>query len=562
MKKTIFLLLTLLAGTGLTGCAGSEAHEDTLADSETEYQSESDLTYIYGKDVEDGLLRIGLDEQVPTMDVQKTNEHYMIPLNIYERLFEIRVNDDGSTQLVNGLAEDYSISNDGLTYSFTIRDDAFFSDGTKVKASDVAFTFTRMLTDPNSVQTDFADMIYGARALMVGEVDELKGVRVIDDNHLQITLTEPYAGYLYELATPSCSILDEDFVTGAGNSYGSSAELTIGSGPYMVTEFTDSIIMLERNPYYNCRDWEKLTVAKAELLVLPPALMDQMFREGGLDLLDANLVNPDTVETVYKTDKWSSSLISKHRVDIQYLMLNVDAAPLNDVRIRKAVQMAIDRQAILDELYGGDGQLVDGIFPRGLNGYCEANQGWLTYDPDEARRLISEVPGTDEIRLEIAASSKNSTRRLALLEMVSKYLEDAGLDVSVVSYDPDSLMYLRQAGRLMAYSSEWSADYNDPDNFIYTFFGNRAKTYNRSGNFSDEAVFKRISDARAIQDEDKRMEEYARLEKLLVHDEAVWVPLFSTNHLFVLGKRVESFTPFWAGWSSLYFRDVVLKSEQ
>lgn len=511
--------------------------------------------------VEDGLLRIALTDPVSTMDVQRTTEDYLIPLNIYERLFDVETEEDGSSQLVSGLAEEYSVSEDGLTYSFTLRDDAYFSDGSEVTASDVAFTFTRMLALPESQQTDFADMIEGAGEVMRGEADELKGIRVLDDKHLTITLSEPFAGYIYQLATPSCSILSESFVTNAGDSFGSSAGQTMGSGPYMVTEFSKDHVRLEENPYYQPHEGENLSVSKAEILILPPALIDRTFQSGGLDILDTYFVNPDTVDQVYKTDAWSDRLVSKSRVETQYMMLNVEASPLDDDRIRKAVQMAIDRQEILDQLYGGDGVLVDGIYPRGLNGFCEENQGWLEYNPEEARRLISEVPGADEIRLELAANSSSSVRKLTMLEMIRQYLSEVGLNVSIVSYDNDSFMYLRKGGRLMSYLGEWSADFNDPDNFIYTFFGNRGKTRYRSSNYSDESVISRIAAARTMQDQEERIREYDDLERILVQDNAVWVPLFSTSHLFVLGDRIESFTPFWAGWSSMYFKDVVLETD-
>ena len=550
----ILLALTVLICV-FSGCA----RKGTGPEPETE-NSEAEDEVSRGP-IEQGLVRLALSDSVSTMDVHKDTEDYMLPLNIYERLFDIRVNEDGSTGLSYGLAEAWSVSGDGRTYRFTLRDDAFFSDGTKVRASDVAFTFTRMLALPDSQQTDFADMILGAAEVMNGSTDTLKGVEVIDERNIEVTLSKPFSGYLYQLATPSCSILSEKCVTEAGDEFGLSAETTAGSGPYMVTEFTDSRIVLEKNPYYHPHEGEELTVRRAEFLILAPALIDRMFREGGLDLLDVNQINPDVVQKVYKSSEWADRLISKNRVEVQYLMLNVEAAPLNDVRIRKAVQMGIDRQRILDELYNGDGVLLDGIFPRGLIGFSGENQGWLRYDPDEARELVSEVPEAQNVRLELAANSESSTRTIRMLEMIRDDLAAIGLNVSVVSYDDESRMYLRRAGRLMAYTGEWSADFNDPDNFIYTFFGSRAKTLSRSGNFSDRKVISRIAAARTIQNEEERLAEYADLERILVKNKAVWVPLFSTDHLFVLGERVESFTPFWAGWSSLYLKDIVLKPD-
>ena len=246
-------------------------------------------------------------------------------------------------------------------------------------------------------------MILGAEAVMKGEADTLEGIRVLDDKNLEITLTVPFSGYVYQLATPSCSILSEKCVRETGDAFGESAETVVGSGPYMVTEFEESRITLERNPYYHCHEREVLTVSRAEFQVLPPALVDRMFREGSLDLLDLNRVSPEAAKDYSQAPEWQDRRIAFSRVEVQYLMLNVEAPPLNDVRVRKAIQMGINRQKILDELYNGDGRLVDGIFPRGLIGYTEKNQGWLQYDPEEAARIISEVPGASAVRLELAS---------------------------------------------------------------------------------------------------------------------------------------------------------------
>ncbi len=559
MRKTASILLMILACMAasvrvpaFSGSQGGlpEEQSEAMMAGETEYSEEP---------VEEGLLRIGLSEPVTTMDIHKTSSEYMIPLNIYERLFEIEVDADGDTWLVSSLAENFTVSEDGKTYSFELRDNAFFSDGTKVKASDVAFTFARMLSLPGSVQTDFADIISGAAKTMMGATEVPEGIRVLDDSHLQITLSEPFEGYIYQLASPSCSILSESFVKEAGDDYGSCAEMTMGSGPYRVTAFSENEISLEKNPYYQCRENETLSASKVKLQVLPPALMYQKFQEGGLDILDTNMINPDAVNDLVHMDQYADRIVYRSSVTIQYLMMNMQSPLLKDIRIRKAIQMAIDRKGILDELYGGAGSLIDGIYPKGLFGFCEENQGWLSYDPEEAKRLIAEVPDAGKIPVELAANYQNSARRLTILEMIQQDLNDVGLRADIVSYDGDTMMYLRRNSSLMLYIGEWSADFNDPDNFIYTLFGSREKTYSRSSNFQVPSVFARIQKARGIQDREQRMQEYADLERILVQENAVWVPLFSTEHLFVLGDRVESFSPFWAGWSSMYFRDVVLK---
>ena len=563
-RPSVLILLSLiLAALLATGCGGAGSTGEAAktsspqsGGSETSAKTDGSRVTDPGE-VEEGLFRAGLVEDIDTMDVHRTSSEYIVALNVFERLFDIRQNEDETTELVPGLAEDYSLSKDGRVYTFTLRDDAFFSDGTPVRASDVAFTFSRMLSLPDSQQTDFADMILGADEVLAHKKDVPEGIRVIDDTHIEITLSEPFAGYIYQVATPSCSILSEKCVREAGDNYGTSPETTIGSGPYVVTEYDrNKGVTMELNPYWKK---EQPSVKKAQLMVIDSALMDAAFRRGELDLLDLEAIHTDTIKSVYKTDEWKDHLLSKGCVETHYLMMNIDARPLDNIRIRKAVQMAINRQKIVDELYNGEGTLVDGIFPRGLHGYSEENQGWLQYDPEGARQYLEGIGKEARTRIELAADSTASMRDLNVLNMIRQDLQAVGLEVSIVSYDPDSWMYLRTHGKLMAFHSVWSADYNDPDNFIYTFFGSREKTLRRSGNFADKDVMKRIARARTIQDDDERMAEYAELETLLIRDKALWVPLFSSNHLFVLGDRIESFVPYWAGWNSLPLRNIVLK---
>ena len=535
----------------LAGCGGGSSTGNALKTSSSQSAGPSSA------EVEEGLFRVGLAEDIDTMDVHRTSSEYVVAINAFERLFDIRQNEDQTTELVPGLAKEYSVSGDGRVYTFTLRDDAFFSDGTPVRASDVAFTFSRMLSLPDSMQTDFADMILGADAVMAHETDTPKGIRVLDDTHVEITLSEPFAGYIYQVATPSCSILSEKCVRESGDKYGTSPETTVGSGPYMVTEYDSKKgLTLELNPYWKK---EQPSVKKARFLVLDPALMDAGFQKGELDLLDLEEIHTDTIKSVYKTGKWKDRLVSKGCVETNYLMMNLKARPLDNIRVRKAVQLAINRQKIIDELYDGEGTLVDGIYPRGLHGFSEENQGWLKYDPEAAKRYLKRAGKDVRARIELAADSTSGMRELNLLNMIRQDLQAVGLEVSIVSYDPESWMYLRTHGKLMAFCSVWSADYNDPDNFIYTFFGSREKTLRRSGNFAEKDVMNRIVRARTIRDDDKRMAEYAALESLLIRDKALWVPLFSTNHLFVLGDRVKSFVPFWAGWNSIPLKDVVMK---
>ncbi len=509
---------------------------------------------------EEDALHVAWNADMQTMDVDKTSVDYSVPENIFDRLFEIRLNEDGSTELVNSLVTEYTVSEDGLTYFFTLRDDVLFSDGTPLTASDVAFSFNRMLTLPDSVADDWADSILGADEVLEGEADELKGIEVVDDTHINFTLMEPFSGFLNELAADSCSILSEKNVTEAGEEFGIVPEKTIGSGPYMVTSWvSNSSVTLELNPYY----WGETPSAKTvKIRIIPdPATLSMLYQNGEIDVLDLEFLDSAIVDTVYKTS-YEDKIVSANCLAVTYFIMNEDIPPLQDVRVRKAVQMAIDRQTILDGIYGGEGTLVDGILPKGVIGYSEDNQGKISYDPEGAKALLEEAGYADGFQMEISVDSASSQSIQNVVQVIAQNLADVGITATIKTYDEASWLELRKSGKMNSFVGTWTADYNDPDNFVYTFFGHETNTRLRSLNYTNTEVMQRVAAARNIQDTDERLEEYAELERIIVQEDAAWLPLFSRTHLFAISDNVESFTPHWAGSADFMFKGVTMKEQE
>ena len=505
--------------------------------------------------VEEGLVRLACAEELGDMDVAKNQAYYHLPLNIYDRLVEIR--QEGGVSLIKpSLAKEWTVSPDGKTYSFTLRDDVVFSDGTRLTADDVRFSFTRLLTVPGSEQTAFADMIQGADEVLSGAADELSGIKVTDDTHIAITLKEPFPAYISMLGAPACSILCRKKTEEAGDSFGTDPAYIIGSGPYILTGMDDNSYTLEANPLY----WgEAPSVKKAILSVMAPALMDQAFRNGELDLLDLELVNSGAAEYYLKNEVYDDTRTEKDNVEILSLMLNTKIPPLDNPKVRRAVQLAIDRERIIEEVCGGHARLTDGIFPMGLTGYSEENQGWLKYDPEEARRLIGEADLSEGSTVELVLDSDADEGEQRRMEIIRENLRAVGLNAVIVVYDHESSRYLKKEGQVMAYVFKWIADFNDPDNFIYTIFGSEEAVRRYSSNYSDSGVIKRIAEARNMEDEAERLKEYANLERKLVQEDAVWVPLYSAGHVFIRGERVRNYTTYWAGWSDITLKGIELK---
>ncbi len=547
MKKRIIKALAAFAAVGilLSGCGGkggSSAGKGTDSTSSAQ---------------EEAVLHLAMKDDLVTLDTQKTSNDYITPMNVFDTLFTINKKADGSTEILNSLAKNYDVSEDGLIYHFTLRDGVVFSDGTPLVADDVLFTFERILTIPDSAQTDFVIAIDGAQELLDGEADSLRGMKVEDDTHFTVTLAEPFAGFIAELAAPSTAIYSRSIVTKAGDDFGVVPEKTIGTGPYIIKEWNrGSGLVFEANPLY----WgEKPTAQRVELKVMDPSSMSMAFQKGDLDILDCIYLDSAIVNATFKTPAYKDSLTSVDCLGITFLILNEDIKPLDNVNVRKALQMAIDRQSILDTIFSGDGKLEDGVYPSGCLGYSQENQGWIPYDPIKAAALLEQEGYGKGFTMEIAADSGAADSVMNALQIIAKNLEEVGITVKIKSYDHASWLDLRNSGKMPAFMGTWTLDFNDPDNVIYTFFGSEDNTKIRSINYKDKETIARVGAARAITDEDARMKEYAALEKKLVQEDAVWVPMYSLKHLYLKGSRVESFTPQWAGWSDVYFKDIVLK---
>ena len=553
MKKKISLMLAaaLTAGLALTGCGGSKTSDttDNTAGAESESTAETK-----GVDVDTtGYLIAALNADIQTADVQKTSKDYEVPFNIFDRLVDVEVDADGNSKIVPSLAESWDISDDGLEYTFHLRQGVKFHNGNDFTAEDVAYTFHRMLTVEGGVNTEFIDQIKGADELLAGETDTLEGVEVVDDYTIKVTLKEPFAGFLASISSLGVSIYDSEATEAAGDQFGMDPAVTVGTGPFEFASWSfNNQLVLTRNEDY----WKGASGLPGVVIKIIPDTETQsmMFESGELDILDLDYA-ADSVDRF--TETYPDQIVQGPRVGIVYFTMNFNKEPFQDVRVRKAVQMSIDRQAILDALYGGRGQVEQGIFPHGLIGF-NPDQEEIKYDPEAAKALLAEAGYADGFDMEIAADSSASDTMTMALEIVSDQLAEVGIRAEIKNYDESTWLETRKSGELGSFMSTWSADYNDPDNFIYTFFGNEEKTRIRSINYPDTEVMERVAKARTIVNEDERLAEYKALEEKIIHEDAAWVPMFSRLHLFAVSKRVQGFAPLWSGLSDQLFYNISL----
>ncbi len=537
------LTAIVLLFTSLSGCMSS-SNQSTKPNTVT--NDEPDISRFV----------VAVEEEPDTVDFQCTSIHYTVAQNVFDRLVEMESNAHGSAVVLPSLAKSWELSDDGRIYTFHLREGVTFSNGSPLTSSDVLYTFSRLLTHPDSCNQNIVDVIAGADKLQAGETDQLEGFKILSELDFSITLAEPFAAFLPCLSMPGESIMDEETTTEAGDHFGADPEWTIGTGSFILWKWTKGEGMLlkaNKNCWNGAPKCEGLDLR----FILDAEEMQALFEKGELDVLDLDKIGYDA-DKYLSDDSYKKRLLRAHPVGITYIALNESVEPLNDVSVRKALQLALDREELMDISLKGRAILEQGIFPHGLNGYNE-DLPEISYDPDAAEKLLAEAGYSDGFEMTISVKNTAYPWEKAMMQDVAAMWSKIGVKATVEIIDEAEWMKLRKSGKIACYEATWIADYNDPDNFIYTFFGSKENTTFRSLCYPRENIMKRVRNARGITNKDERIKEYRDLEQTIIQDEAAWIPLFSRLRYYVQGERANGLKASWNGSIKNNFRNMSIK---
>ena len=497
-------------------------------------------------------LRIFFTNDPETLDVQLTTDSYTIPLNCFDRLVETDTV-DGEAQIVPGLADSWDISEDGLTYTFHLHEGVTFQNGDPFTADDVVYTVNRMM-DPATLakNTDiYYDIVEGATEFYNGEADSVSGVTAIDDLTVEFKLVTAYAPFLSCLATPGGSVYNRESTEGVED-FGVNPAVCFGTGPFQVTEWElGSKVTLVANPNY-FKGAPRID-GIVMYIVSDADTQRLMFEQGKVDVF--NFDYAESQLQWFLDNGYADQIVSGSRAGTYYFMFNTAIEPLDNVNVRKALQMAVDRQAILDAMYSGEGKVLSSFIPEGVLSHNDAAPE-IPYDPEQAKAMLAEAgyPNGFDMEIAIMADSKASQD---ISTIIASYFGQVGVNATITTYDESSYYDIRRDGQLPSYYNSWSADFNDPDNFLYTFFS-RKNTVGRSINYANDEIMDLLEDARVMVDFDERMAAYQAIDNAVVHEDAITLPLYQRNHLFCLNPRVKGFKVAWNGWSDMSFYTISL----
>ena len=497
-----------------------------------------------------------VEDEPDTVDFQCTSIYYTIAQNVFNRLVEMENDEEGGIRILPSLAESWEVSEDGRCYTFRLRPGVNFSNGCPLTSADVEYTLKRLLTHPESCNRDIADEILGADALMNGESNELEGFRIIDDLSFSITLEQPFEAFLACLSMPGASILDRETTEAAGDLFGKDPAWTVGTGSYILTEWEAGegmILTANRDCWEGAPKNDGLDLR----FMSDPEEVRMAFEDGVLDVLDLDEVG-NSIEFFIHGDIYQERLYKVQRIGIHYVALNESVSPLDDARIRKALQLALNRTTLLDAIYAGRGTLENGIYPHGLYGF-NPELPEIPYDPEAAKYLLAQAGYSEGFELTLSVNASGTVWDRSMMKLVASMWEKIGVKTTVEVLEESEFMKLRKSGKLACYGALWTADFNDPDNFVYTFFGNRENTTFRSLCYGREEIMKRVREARTIPDAEERLKEYRELERIIVQEDAAWIPLFSRMRYYVASERIDGIRSSWNGSVKNRYCDVFFK---
>ena len=280
------------------------------------------------------------------------------------------------TELLYSIAKDWSISEDGRTYTFLMNPSARFHDGTYILAQDVVFSIKRVLDPTNhSPQTWLFDKIVGAKEFMEGETKEIKGLEAKNDYTLRIEITKPFAPFIQYLAMPSAAIVNSSKSDKIRN-------VPAGSGPWKLDFWEkDGELAFSRNDDY----WGETPIMSGlKSRILSETLTQSAeFEVGNLDIF-----NIPALELLQWTQKkeWRDNMFSIDELNIWYIAMNCSRKPFDDVRVRKAMNISLDREKILKLLLANTGIQASGPVPPLFLSNSPPNP--YPYDPDLAIELL------------------------------------------------------------------------------------------------------------------------------------------------------------------------------
>ncbi|AWE08724.1 ABC transporter substrate-binding protein [Lysinibacillus sp. 2017] len=454
-------------------------------------------------------------------------ESFKVTQNLFETLLNFGEKD---TTINPGLAKEWKVSDDGLTYTFQLQEGVKFHDGTDFNADSVIKNVNRW---KGGTEDDF--YYFNSMFKAEGE-DIIKEVTADGDYTVVFTLSRPQAPFLKNLAMSPFGIASPTEFEKTGDKFGDNP---VGTGPFKFTEWKrNDSITIEKFADYWQDGLPKLDKVIFRSIPDNSARLNELMA-GNIDLADG--VNPSDGKMVEGNSELQ--LIERPSMNIGYLGLTNTRAPFDNKLVRQAVNYAIDKQAIVDAFFEGRAEVAVNPMPSSISGYNDALSPY-PYDPAKAKSLLAEA-GYDGKEIELWAMPVPRPYMpdgAKVAEVIQKNLEDVGMKSKIVTFEWATYLEKAKNGEADAFMLGWTGDNGDADNFIYTLLDKDNIGSNNYAFYSNDEVHDLLIKAQSETDENVRNDLYKKAQEI-IHDDAPWVPLAHSTPLLAAKAGVKGFVP-------------------
>ncbi|MCY4616026.1 MAG: peptide ABC transporter substrate-binding protein [Chloroflexi bacterium] len=430
------------------------------------------------------------------------------------------------------LAESFEVSDDGLVYTFTLRDDAFFHQGRRVTADDVRWSMERAASRELASPTALAYLgdILGVRERFYEGAESITGIEVIDDRTIQFTIDEPKPYFLAKLSYPTAFVVDRQQIEANPRGW---TRRPNGTGPYRLQEWRlGQRIVLKANSQYHLGS----PVTDEVLYELSGGSTLTRFENGELDVA---FISVNDIDRARDPESDIGPLYQVFpQFTISYLALNTNVPPFDDVNVRRALGFSIDRTLIAEVTFNNMLAPATGILMPELPGYTPGDKTF-SFDPDEARRLLAASKyGSAENLPEIVLTEVGggAEGRIDTQAFIQQWREELNIEVRIEQTDFATILARQDEGSLQMFNAGWIMDYPDPEDILDLKFHSESAL--NDVNYSNAGVDAILEEARIEQDAGRRLELYQEAERLIIED-AAWLPLYFSQSHVVINADVE-----------------------